>query len=245
MASLGEVGGCLNRVLNKAAEAGVVLRTAAELAEEAQDVLKSAAEGSLQADVDTVNAQFDEAVKGIARLRRYLGLGVDGAARILHRLELDGSTPVSAGAAQTAAPPEPTSAQPPQRGSLEHIDRLRRSLPPPVQPRSGQKTHGRWFTDIDAPDAPARESMSGHDEWWEAAEQYLLDIGVPGAPVTAADVEIKIAVHMARAAASSTRRSSWTTCPARGDSDVTRWFRSCFPRAAALPSTESRLTAGS
>ena len=33
MASLGEVGEGLNRVLNKAAEAGAALRTAAELAE--------------------------------------------------------------------------------------------------------------------------------------------------------------------------------------------------------------------
>ncbi|MGW6931310.1 hypothetical protein ACWGE0_14710 [Lentzea sp. NPDC054927] len=43
-----------------------------------------------------------------------------------------------------------------------------------MQPRSGRKTHGRWFTD---------------------AEQHLLGMGIPGTPVTAADVEIKIAVH--------------------------------------------------
>jgi hypothetical protein len=66
-----------------------------------------------------------------------------------------------------------------------------------VQPRSGQKTHGRWFTDADAPDTPARELTSGHDEWWVAAEEHLLEMGVPGTPMTAADVEIRIAVHMA------------------------------------------------
>jgi len=67
-----------------------------------------------------------------------------------------------------------------------------------VRPRSGQKTHGRWFADTDAPEASVRELVSGRDEWWEAAEQHLLDLGVPGTPVTAADVEIKIAVRMAR-----------------------------------------------
>lgn len=199
MASLGEIGEGLHRVLNKAAEAGAALRTAAELVGDAQGLLQSAAEGSLQEDVETANARFAEAVEGIAELHRHLGAGVDGTQKILHSLQLDGSTPTSVEAARSAPlSPPPTPERPPQRGAREHVDRLRQDLPPPVEPRSGQKTHGRWFTDTDALDAPARELISGHDEWWETAEHHLLEMGIPGTPVTAADVEIKIAVHMAR-----------------------------------------------
>lgn len=64
MASLREVGEGIDRVLDKAAEAGAALRTAAELAEDAQGLLMSAAEGSLQSDVETANAQLAEAVQG-------------------------------------------------------------------------------------------------------------------------------------------------------------------------------------
>lgn len=113
---------------------------------------------------------------------------MDATQKILHGLELSKSTSTSAEAA-LAAPP---------RGIRDNVERLRRNLPPPVQPRSGQKTHGCWFADADAPDAPARELTSGHDEWWEATGQHLLDLGAPGTPVTAAHVEIKLAVHMAR-----------------------------------------------
>lgn len=190
MASLGKIGEGLNRVLNKAAEAGAALRTASELAGDAQDLLKSAAEGSLQADVENVNTQFAEAVDGIARLHRHLGAAVDGTQKILHHLELGENTATPLVLRRT---PEV-----PQRGTSERVERLRRDLPPPVQPRTGQKTHGRWFTDTDAPGTSARELTSGHDEWSEVAERHLLDMGVPGTPVTAAHVEIKIAVHMAR-----------------------------------------------
>lgn len=47
MASLGEIGEGLNKLLDKAVEADAALRTAAELADDTQDLLKSADEGSL------------------------------------------------------------------------------------------------------------------------------------------------------------------------------------------------------
>ncbi|MDX8053425.1 DddA-like double-stranded DNA deaminase toxin [Lentzea sp. BCCO 10_0798] len=195
MVSLSEIGESLNRVLDKAAEAGAALRTAAELAEAARDLLETAAEGSLQADVEVTNAQFSEAAEGIAELHRHLGAAVDGTQKILHGLERGRR----AEAPRPAAPPSPVDAIPlPQPSVRERVDRLRRALPPPVQPRSGQKTHGRWFTDSDEPGTPERELASGHDEWMLAAKQHLRDMGMPGTPVTAVDVEIKIAVHMAR-----------------------------------------------
>ncbi|SDM55626.1 SCP1.201-like deaminase [Lentzea albidocapillata subsp. violacea] len=195
MVSLREIGESLNRVLDKAAEAGAALRTAAELAGDARDLLESAGGGSLQADVEVSNAQFAEAVEGIAHLHQQLGAAVDGTQKILHGLELGRS----AKASRPAAPPSPSTSVPlPQPGVRERVDRLRRALPPPVQPRSGQKTHGRWFTGLDEPGTSARELASGHDELGLAAKQHLRDMGMPGTPVTAVDVEIKIAVHMAR-----------------------------------------------
>lgn len=198
MAWLGEIGEGLNRVLNKAAESGAALHTASELAEDAQGLLKSAAEGSLQVDVENVTTQFAEAVVGIAELHRHLGAAVDGTQKILRRLELGESTATCGGAVPTAPLPPQRTPEASQRGASERVERLRRDLPPPVQPRTGQKTHGRWFTDTDAPGTSAGELTSGHDDWSEVAERHLLDLGVPGTPVTAAHVEIKIAVHLAR-----------------------------------------------
>ncbi|WP_258952106.1 hypothetical protein [Lentzea californiensis] len=158
MVSLGEIGQSLNRVLDKAAEAGAALRTAVELAENARDLLQSASGGSLQADVEASNARFTQAVEGIAELHQHLGAAIDGTQKILHGLELGGRVAAPRPAALSTSVPLP------QPGVRERVDQLRRALPPPVQPRSGQKTHGRWFTDLDEPGTPARELASGHDE---------------------------------------------------------------------------------
>ncbi|USX49199.1 DddA-like double-stranded DNA deaminase toxin [Lentzea sp. HUAS12] len=184
MASLREVGDGLNSVLDKAADAGAALQVAAELAEDAQQLLMSAAGGSAQADVETTNAHFAEVVGGVAGLHRFLGAGISSVESMLHRLGLAVDTP-SAEAVGTR----------PERGSRDHVEQLRRGQPPPVQPRSGQRTHGSWFANADE---PIRELTSGEDEWYEVAKQHLKERGVPATPVTAVDVEIKLAVHMAR-----------------------------------------------
>lgn len=198
MASLEEIGDGLNRVLNKAAEAAAALQTAAELAEDAQQLLLAAAQGSLQADVDLTNAEFAAVVIGAQELHRSLGASISGVESILHRLELGGSASTSTVPSRTTAPPPEPVRMPLERGSREHIEELRRDLPPPVQPRSGQKTHGRWFTSTDAHDAPVRKLTSGADDLSEAVERHLTNMGIPAAPVTSRDVEIKIAVYMAR-----------------------------------------------
>ncbi|KOV87626.1 hypothetical protein ADL03_06870 [Nocardia sp. NRRL S-836] len=186
----------MNRVLDKAAQAGGALQQAAELAEEAQEHLLTAVEGSAQGDVETTNAQFAAVVSGAKQLHAFLGAGISGVEAILHGLELGRAASALPVQTEPAALPqaEPASAAP-QRGSREHIEQLRRAQPPPVQPRSGQKTHGSWFTNSDE---PVRELTSGEDEWYEAAKQHLKDMGLPGTPVTVVDVEVKLAVHMAR-----------------------------------------------
>lgn len=209
-----------NRVLDKAAEAGTALQTAAELAEDAQRHPLFAAEGSLQADVETTNAQFAEVVRSTRELHQFLGAGISGVESILHRLELVGDAPPTGAASGTPAPLSAPAS--PARGSREHIEELRRDQPPPVQPRSGQKTHGSWFTNTDDRDAPIRKMTSGEDELYEVAKRHFVEIGVPGTPVTAVDVEVKLAVHMARN----------NIQHARAASGATRWYRLCFPKAA-------------
>ncbi|WP_168200990.1 DddA-like double-stranded DNA deaminase toxin [Allokutzneria sp. NRRL B-24872] len=82
--------------------------------------------------------------------------------------------------AATAAPPR------------DLIDQLRAELPPPVVPRSGQKTHGRWI----GPDGTAHAEISGRDAKYERAIQFFKDMRVSRIPSKASDVEMKLAVHM-------------------------------------------------
>ncbi|WP_434451791.1 DddA-like double-stranded DNA deaminase toxin [Lentzea sp. E54] len=186
-------------MLDKAAQAGEALQQAAELAEEAQHHLVSAVEGSLQGDAEATNAQFAAVVSGAKGLHQFLGAGISGVEKILHSLELSGTTSATPAGPEPAAQPHPKPASaPPPRGSPDHIEQLRRDLPPPVEPRSGQKTHGRWFTNTDVPEAPIRRLTSGVDEMSKAVEQHLTDMGIPALPVTSKDVEIKIAVYMAQ-----------------------------------------------
>ncbi|WP_285643425.1 DddA-like double-stranded DNA deaminase toxin [Lentzea sp. NBRC 102530] len=171
-------------MLDKAAEAGAALQTAAELAEDAQQLLSSAVGASGQSDAETTNAQFAEVVGGATELHRLLGAGIAGVESMPHRFALEDAAPSSRSVRNL-----------PEHGSREHVERLRRDQPPPVQPRSGRRTHGSWFTDADR---AVRKLTSGEDEWYEVARQHLKEMGVPGTPVTAVDVEVKLAVHMAR-----------------------------------------------
>lgn len=198
MASLGEVGDGLDRVLNKAAEAGAALQNAAELAEDAQRLLVSAAEGSLQADVETTNAQFVEAVRGIGELHQHLGAGMDGTQKILNSLELRGDASTDTAAPQQSAPPPDPARAPPEGGSDQRVERLRQALPPPVRRGTGQKTHGKWLTP-GTKEGNEEPIASGKDRLSALAEARLRDLGARRAPVTTSDVEIKLAVHMAEA----------------------------------------------
>lgn len=197
MASLQQVSDGLNNVLNKAAGAGKALQNAAELAEDAQQLLTSAGEGSLQADVETTNAQFAQVVDGAAELHRALGAAISGVEHILHNLEVGpgSSNDPNGGGGSAGGGGGSGGGGGDGSNKDQRASQLRKELPPPVQPRSGQKTHGRWFTSTDEKAEPI---VSGTDDMAVAAEQHLAGIGVPAVPVTTSDVELKLAVHMAQ-----------------------------------------------
>lgn len=75
------------------------------------------------------------------------------------------------------------------------LDGLRRELPPPIKDTdSGRKTHGRWI----GPDGTALPIVSGKDDDSKAADEQLRRLGIPGRSMKTADVEMKLAAHMAR-----------------------------------------------
>ncbi|GLY47969.1 DddA-like double-stranded DNA deaminase toxin [Lentzea sp. NBRC 102530] len=172
---------CSTRLRKRAKRSGTLLNWPRKR----NKLLASAGEGSLQADVDATNDQFVQVVDGAAGLHRLLGNAISGVEKILHNLRVGplGSDD-SRGNRDSG------------RGDKdERASQLRKELPPPVQPRSGQKTHGRWFTGAAG---EAESIVSGVDDMAAAAEQHLAGIGVPAVPITTSDVELKLAVHMAQ-----------------------------------------------
>ncbi|WP_410665078.1 DddA-like double-stranded DNA deaminase toxin [Amycolatopsis sp. lyj-84] len=78
--------------------------------------------------------------------------------------------------------------------SQDRVDDLKRDLPPRVDRREGQKTHGQWVTDSGEGDVG--HIVSGRDDLEAAAVQFFKDQGARRIPSTTADVEVKLAVHM-------------------------------------------------
>jgi hypothetical protein len=75
----------------------------------------------------------------------------------------------------------------------DKVEELRRDLPPhraPGGPR--QKTRGTWI----GPDGTAQPIVSGRDEYADAADAVLRDMGMPRMSAKTADVEIKLATRM-------------------------------------------------
>ncbi|MGQ0841011.1 DddA-like double-stranded DNA deaminase toxin [Actinokineospora sp.] len=72
------------------------------------------------------------------------------------------------------------------------IKKIRAELPPDVEPRSGQKTHGRW---IDA-DGTVHAETSGKDEKYDEVVRFLKSVNSRRMLVVASHVEIKLAAHM-------------------------------------------------
>lgn len=66
MASLGDVGDALRRVLDKIDQAIAARHQAADLAEHARELLAIAGFGTLQADVEQTRALFTRVIEGIS-----------------------------------------------------------------------------------------------------------------------------------------------------------------------------------
>ena len=86
MASIEEVRAAIAQAIDKASQSQSALQQAAELAEDAQQLLTSVTQGSVQGDVETTNAQFQQVVQGVSELQNYLGAGISGAEGINSRL---------------------------------------------------------------------------------------------------------------------------------------------------------------
>jgi hypothetical protein len=94
-------------------------------------------------------------------------------------------------------PTPPTPAQAPTllpRSSAQddepaQVAALRSELPPPVQPGTGQKTHGRWLGAGTSGEAVAL--ISGNDGQAEEAARYLKEIGITRPLAIVAHVETK------------------------------------------------------
>ena len=72
MASIEEVRAAIAQAIDKASQSQSALQQAAELAEDAQQLLTSVTQGSVQADVETTNAQFAQVVSGVSIDERVL-----------------------------------------------------------------------------------------------------------------------------------------------------------------------------
>lgn len=194
MASLEDVGELVRRAAELIERARDALWTAADRAEEARDLLLEHGAGSADPEWEQAAANFDSAARGSDELRATAASGALSAASILAFLEL--RVPSGTDSATTTARPRPRLPEAVPPGSPEHVDRLRRDLPPRVQSRAGQKTHGRWFSST----APGKVGaiVSGEDGWADEAVAQLDRLGLRTVPVAATDVETKLAAHMAK-----------------------------------------------
>ncbi|SFR10299.1 SCP1.201-like deaminase [Lentzea waywayandensis] len=184
MASLGDVGDALRRVLHTIDQSITAHHEASELAEHALELLRAVGSGSSQADVEQACSWFTRVIEGISEPEGQvstLATIADEIRSYLHRH----------GLAQEVSPPQPS------QSTAEQVEALRRQLPPPVQAGSGQKTHGRWFT---PGSVEPRSIVSGEDA--ESAEVWrvLQETRFPekGPPLTITHVETKLAVRMRR-----------------------------------------------
>nr|BFE51570.1 hypothetical protein GCM10017745_49970 [Saccharothrix mutabilis subsp. capreolus] len=106
----------------------------------------------------------------------------------------------------------------------ERVEELRRELPPPVVPNSGQKTVGRWI----GPDGTAEPIQSGFDQSSALVQSQLARMGLPEGSGRSGDVEQKLAAHMvANGIKHATLIINHRPCRGRDDSCDTS-FRSFF-----------------
>ncbi|GAA2696392.1 MULTISPECIES: DddA-like double-stranded DNA deaminase toxin [Actinosynnema] len=180
MASIGEVADRLAQVVELVGRCRDALATARALVEEARAGLALALEGAAGLEEDAARAL--DAFAGVADgVRDELGPLLEG---IEARLEAVRAALLGeGGGARDDEPP----AVP-----WDRVERLRRELPPPVVPNTGQKTHGRWI----GPDGQARPIVSGRDDKSVLVNPQLVEKGIPDLVQRSSDVEMKLAAHM-------------------------------------------------
>ncbi|WP_447002388.1 DddA-like double-stranded DNA deaminase toxin [Saccharothrix isguenensis] len=204
--SLGDVASGVRAACGKAAQARTALEQAEDLAQEAHDVLARALEGAhrLEADRAQVLAIFTRVVDAC---KSYLWPLLNEAVKDAesYAAHLAAESALASGSQRPAQhPAQPPTAQPqsqalPAKSSKppvippERIEELRRGLPPPVVPGTGQKTHGQWTT----AEGEERTLVSGYGELLEECEKAFPELGLRrGLPNIASHVETKLAAYM-------------------------------------------------
>ncbi|WIX78923.1 SCP1.201-like deaminase [Amycolatopsis carbonis] len=180
-------------VVGKIATARKHLLRARQSVEEAGQALTQARQGSHAREVGQALRVLSQSGQGIATADQLAGLASAKLEGYVARLAEAGVGASGGVADRSAGAPSPQP-QPGGRGWREGlVEKLRQELPPPVVPRTGQKTVGRWF----APGKTGTALMSGHDDRAGRVNEILKDAGCPKRPLTAAaDVELKLAAEM-------------------------------------------------
>ncbi|GAA2662749.1 MULTISPECIES: DddA-like double-stranded DNA deaminase toxin [Actinosynnema] len=183
MGSLEAVADELESVCDRAAECRTALLSAVDGVQRAREWLERISAGSNDPEWAGLLACLAEVERGIDEVSLALSDGVGLVLDVVANL-IGGGAGDRGGNGHAADEP----AAPPDR-----IEELRRELPPPVTPRMGQKTHGRWF----GPDGKVRSAISGKDEGFALVLRTVREMGMTrGFPLRAADVEMKTAAHM-------------------------------------------------
>jgi hypothetical protein len=182
----------------KAEHGRTALEQAEDLAEEAHDMLARALAGAnhLESDVAAMLAAFVYVRDG---LKGYLWPLITEALRAAeniavrlegeHRVPAPDTLPVQPAPPAARGPETPDPPVVPQ----ERVEAIRRTLPPPVVPRSGQRTVGQWI----GPDGTAAPITSGFDRRSALVQGQLARMGRPAGSSRSGDVEQKLAAYMA------------------------------------------------
>jgi hypothetical protein len=181
----------------KAEHGRTALEQAEDLAAEAHDMLARALEGAnhLESDVAAMLAAFVYVRDG---LKGYLWPLITEALRAAESItaRLEGERRVSVPDTLPVQPAPPAARGPetsdPPVVPQERVEAIRRTLPPPVVPRSGQRTVGQWI----GPDGTAEPITSGFDRRSALLQGQLARMGLPEGSSRSGDVEQKLAAHM-------------------------------------------------
>ncbi|WP_409496074.1 DddA-like double-stranded DNA deaminase toxin [Amycolatopsis sp. cmx-11-12] len=171
------------------------LQSAASLIAEALAALAAATQ-----DVNNGHAALSDAHNRITDLTGQLQESSKALARYTASLRGPATTPTEPVPRRPAPDPRTDNATDPE----PQVAAARASLPPPVQPNTGQKTHGRWFATgskdsgrpiVSGTGAPDPDDPD--DVTHQQAQEHLTALGYRKLAI-AAHVETKLAVRMAR-----------------------------------------------
>ncbi|WP_345350376.1 hypothetical protein [Actinoallomurus liliacearum] len=173
--SAGEIIGQIHAAIEHLDQARAALRDSAASTENAVAMITAALDGGSHPTTAQALDGLVRAWEATGEIINTLDVGESDLLEFLHRLGTHSNAAYRGPAGRPASLGSPASSPSPERTSRpqvdlspEHIERLRAELPPPVDPGSGARTHGRWA----GPDGIVHAEISGkHGPAWEAANR--------------------------------------------------------------------------